>query len=346
MITRDQVLNLERSEREFVRVRHIYIDMAGDFLTGAVLSEIVYWHAPTTDGESRLRKPEGQEHEWLGCDRQSWWKRSRITKREFDRAANLLLKQKLIFKQTFKWHGQNRIHVRINWEVFLPLFDKLLADPPQKEMPRKKVSRNGDTPKVSPNGDTVSRNGDTQLPNGDTVSRNGDTENTNSTNNIHSKTNSAPNGAGEQSKPKPKKPAEKKPRPPDPLFDAVKEHIFGITDGNAEGGRIGKISNWLKQKYDGPKGHKVGKISSPAKPEHVGMFVIWYQTKYPDTSLPRDFEKFVEHWREWGSSVKSQPADNANPPPKKIADMTAEDFARNKARAMARAKELKYASGA
>lgn len=109
----------------------------------------------------------------------------------------------------------------------------------------------------------------------------------------HVKNHSAPNGAA---------------RPIDPIYDAVKETIFGIDDpAVVAGGRIGKISNWLKGKYQGAKGKEVGLISAPAKVEHIASFAKWYTRQYPDVRLPRDFEKFVEHWREWASSA-SKPA--------------------------------------
>jgi hypothetical protein len=97
----------------------------------------------------------------------------------------------------------------------------------------------------------------------------------------------------------------KRTRKPDPLFDAVRQHIFGIDDPNAEGGRIGKISNWLAGKYEGKSGQKVGKIGRPAEPKHVEAFAKYCKGK--GITPPRDFVKFVEAWREWATSFKSKP---------------------------------------
>jgi len=94
------------------------------------------------------------------------------------------------------------------------------------------------------------------------------------------------------------------------LFTAVAKHIFK-TDGedvNGSGGRIGKISNWLAGKYAGRGENKVGKISHPASPDHVVRFAQWYGAKYPDVSMPRDFAKFVEHWREWATAQRAPKA--------------------------------------
>lgn len=73
-------------------------------------------------------------------------------------------------------------------------------------------------------------------------------------------------------------------RPDNPLFNAVAEHVFGLDPHqvNGDGGRIAKISTWLK-KQDAP-------------PEQLGEFTIWYRRKYPGISAPRDLAKFQEHW--------------------------------------------------
>jgi hypothetical protein len=109
---------------------------------------------------------------------------------------------------------------------------------------------------------------------------------------------SAPVGAGVA--------LQKRKRKADPLFDAVRQHIFGIDDPNAEGGRIGKISNWLAGKYEGKSGQKVGKIGRPAEPKHVEAFAKYCKAR--GITPPRDFVKFVETWREWATSQRSRPS--------------------------------------
>lgn len=93
--------------------------------------------------------------------------------------------------------------------------------------------------------------------------------------------------------------AESHKREPDPIFDAVALHIFEIKDANAEGGRIAKISNWLKGSYDGRGKQKVGKISAPAEVKHVEAFA--QHCKAQGITPPYDFVRFVENWRKWAS---------------------------------------------
>lgn len=108
----------------------------------------------------------------------------------------------------------------------------------------------------------------------------------------------APNGAVSAETPK-------KERQPDPVFDAVREYVFGITDETATGTRIAMIAHWLNGKNDGPKNCKVGFISTPAEAKHVIAFVRWWKHKNPDATTPRGFQKFVDNWREWAGSAKS-----------------------------------------
>lgn len=92
----------------------------------------------------------------------------------------------------------------------------------------------------------------------------------------------------------------KRERKPDPLFDAVKEHVFGI-EGEAAGGRIGIISSWLAGKNEGKRGEKVGLISKPAEPQHVKMFAEWCERQ--GFTVPHDLTKFVENWRKWATAM-------------------------------------------
>lgn len=100
--------------------------------------------------------------------------------------------------------------------------------------------------------------------------------------------------------------------PRNSLFDAVAQHVYKTDPAlvKTDGGRIGAITAWLAGKSDGMKRGKsakvvVGYISSPAKPEHVAAFMGWYEDMYPNISL-RDFEKFVEYWRQWATEMNAR----------------------------------------
>lgn len=96
------------------------------------------------------------------------------------------------------------------------------------------------------------------------------------------------------------------PKPRDLIFDAVALHIFGIEDAGAEGGRIGKISNWLKGTYEGKGKERVGKLSKPAEVIHIELFAAY--CRHEGFTPPLDFVKFVEHWRKWSTIIRAQSA--------------------------------------
>lgn len=86
-----------------------------------------------------------------------------------------------------------------------------------------------------------------------------------------------------------KKTKEPTPRQPDHIFNAVALVCFGIPEPTPEligknGGRIGKISNWLKDAYPG------------ATPKTVEAFGKHYDSCNGKAARPRDLDKFKEHF--------------------------------------------------
>lgn len=104
------------------------------------------------------------------------------------------------------------------------------------------------------------------------------------------------------------------PRERNLLFDAVAVHVFGITDLaliNGDGAQIGIITAWLDGKLERIKQGRttkiIGKLPRAASPEHVEMFARAYAKEHKGAALPRDVEKFSNHWRAWASKA-SRPA--------------------------------------
>ncbi|MBD3250904.1 hypothetical protein GF380_00275 [Candidatus Uhrbacteria bacterium] len=84
----------------------------------------------------------------------------------------------------------------------------------------------------------------------------------------------------------------KKARLRDVVFDAVAEHIFGIHDlsklddkqRKSSGGRIGKISAWIKKSYPG------------ANEATIKAFTEWYGKQFEGAHIPLDYDKFTGHF--------------------------------------------------
>lgn len=109
----DDFLKWEQGTLDVLDFKKIYVDMAGgDINAGLVLSEIVYWHLPNQNGQSKLRVRKHGKY-WIAVRRNDWWDRVRISPKQADRAIGLLIKRGLIEKCRAKFKGEPTVHVRI-----------------------------------------------------------------------------------------------------------------------------------------------------------------------------------------------------------------------------------------
>jgi hypothetical protein len=114
----EQFLLWERSSRDTLEVKRVYVDMAGDLVAGIVLSQIVYWHLPSREGKARLQvEREGQL--WLAKARTDWWAECRVSPKQADRTLDLLRAKGLIEVRLFKFGPAPTKHVRIVHDAFL-----------------------------------------------------------------------------------------------------------------------------------------------------------------------------------------------------------------------------------
>jgi hypothetical protein len=129
--SRERFIAWELASRD--TVKRCYVDIAGDLVSGVLLSQIVYWHLPNKEGKSK-RQVQHKGHYWIAKKRDAWWDECRMTPKQFDRASTVLKKKGLIEVQTFKFDGAPMKHVRLNWDNLTVAIDKLLniVDIPQK----------------------------------------------------------------------------------------------------------------------------------------------------------------------------------------------------------------------
>ncbi|WP_392529953.1 hypothetical protein [Nostoc sp. C117] len=120
----------ESRSRDTIEVKRCYVDVAGgDLIAGILLSQIIYWHLPDHEGQSRL-KIERDGYNWLAKKRDDWWKECRITPRQFDLATKLLQSKNLIKTATYKFGNSPIKHIRIDWENFLNELQAVVQAPP------------------------------------------------------------------------------------------------------------------------------------------------------------------------------------------------------------------------
>ncbi len=99
---------------------------------------------------------------------------------------------------------------------------------------------------------------------------------------------------------------------PDAMYETVERLIFGI-EGSADmpydwNGPKGTIAKWLKGEVGNWGDRALGRISAPAQPHHVEMFIKWYTRTHPNLTPPQDVPKFVDFWRKFGTDMKRKPA--------------------------------------
>ena len=114
-----QFLRWEQSTRDTIDVKKMYIDMAGDLVSGILLSQIVFWHLPDRKGKTKLRV-EQNGYRWLVKKREDWWDEVRITPKQFDRSIKILRDDEgIVITEIHKYNNSPTIHIRINEDEFL-----------------------------------------------------------------------------------------------------------------------------------------------------------------------------------------------------------------------------------
>lgn len=119
-MTNTEFLLWEQASRDTIDLKRIYIDIAGDLVTGVLLSQIIYWNLPNKEGKSKLRVwYEGKL--WLAKGREDWWEECRISPKQFDRSIKILENKELIETALKKFNGSPTKHICLN-------INKLLED--------------------------------------------------------------------------------------------------------------------------------------------------------------------------------------------------------------------------
>ena len=127
-MTREEFLKQEATSRDTIDVKKIYIDIAEDIIAGIFLSQLMYWHLPTKDKkqDTKLEIIDKDGNKWLAKKRYEWWNECRLTKKQVDRAIKILKEKKIIETKIKKFKGDPQLHIRINFNEFLELWNKQL----------------------------------------------------------------------------------------------------------------------------------------------------------------------------------------------------------------------------
>ena len=113
----------ERSSRETIDFKTIYVDVADDLLAGLLLSQIVYWFMPDRNGKSKVRvQREGRR--WMAKKNSDWYEEIRLTEAQARRPVGLLKKKGIVDVKCFKFAGIPTTHISLNENILLDLIKK------------------------------------------------------------------------------------------------------------------------------------------------------------------------------------------------------------------------------
>ena len=120
----NKFLKWELASRDTIDFKKVYVDVTGDLIAGLLLSQIVYWNLPNKKNESKLRVYK-DSRAWLAKGRQDWWEEIRITPKQFDRAAKILVDKGIIETRLFKFNGYPTIHIYLFINELMNKIDNL-----------------------------------------------------------------------------------------------------------------------------------------------------------------------------------------------------------------------------
>ena len=95
----------------------LYADMAGDVLSGLVLSQICYWHSADKQGKTRLRVAKDGRL-WAAVSVKDMCDDTRLTPSQVSRAYGILVGKELVLKRVWRFAGTPTTHISLNWPEF------------------------------------------------------------------------------------------------------------------------------------------------------------------------------------------------------------------------------------
>ncbi len=122
----------EKASKDTIDVKKVYIDIAGDVVGGIILSQIIYWHLPSNNGDpSRLKVyKKGDENRqpgyWLAKSYKDWYAECRVKEDTAMRRIQKLAKKGIIETHTWRFYNTPTTHIRIVWDKFLEELDNVL----------------------------------------------------------------------------------------------------------------------------------------------------------------------------------------------------------------------------
>jgi hypothetical protein len=126
---------LKHKEAQRVNFEMTYVDIAkGDVIAGLLLSQIVYWFTPTSEGKSRT-KVTYKGRRALAKSRDEWYDEIRITPRQYDRAIKILKDVGVVTVENSMYNAKRTPFIMLNEDVLLRLYNQEIERFNQKVKP-------------------------------------------------------------------------------------------------------------------------------------------------------------------------------------------------------------------
>ncbi len=154
MTSFEKFLLWEATSRDTIDFKKIYVDIAGDLIAGLLLSQIIYWHLPGDQGDTKLRV-EKDDYLWIAKARDDWYEEIRISAKQFDRGAAILIEKGIIVKDHFRFGGLRTVHIRLVHDRFMELWQAQIEQPAIPQRVRPEFPKGKD--RSSPKGKTLNR---------------------------------------------------------------------------------------------------------------------------------------------------------------------------------------------
>jgi hypothetical protein len=106
-------------------IRREHVDLTGDLVTASLLSQIIYWHKLTDDGQLRMGVCKDGVY-WIAKTKAAWMTETRLTEWEFRSALAQLQSMGLVECRVWKFANIRQLHVRLVHERYFELRSKAL----------------------------------------------------------------------------------------------------------------------------------------------------------------------------------------------------------------------------
>ena len=118
----------EAASTDVIQTKRVYVDInEGRLIDGTIFGRIMYWHGISKKGQQRLRVFK-DGHYWLVKRYGDWWDECRVKEGTARKSINRMLTLGLLKKALYKFDGSPTLHLRIDWQKFQELVEKVRTD--------------------------------------------------------------------------------------------------------------------------------------------------------------------------------------------------------------------------